>query len=155
MPDNVDKLDGKALMDAYRFVRIGSIIAPNPVTFSIEIHLTEALSWEKAIYIFVFNNEIVRVGSSKGRLGRRMKEWCRCVTNALHRVNGLPAKKTVTPDWEARGWSKLLNAHGSGEIYAREATEVTTPVGSFRAYMDEESILINRHKPKMNRHKNR
>ncbi len=155
MPENVDKLDGKALMDAYRFVRIGSITAPNSITFSIEIDVTEALSWEKAVYIFMFNNEIVRVGSSKGRLARRMKEWCRCVTNALHRVNGLPAPKTVTPDWEAEAWIKLLNDHGSGQIYAREATMVNTPVGSFRAYMDEESILINRHKPKMNRHKNR
>jgi hypothetical protein len=155
LPENMDKLDGRAFMDAYQFVRVGSITAPNPLTFSITMDLSDALSWEKAIYIFIFDNQIIRIGSSKGLLGKRMKQWCRDITNALQRIDGLPALKTVTPDWEARDWREILNTHGSGEIYAREATTVTTAVGTFRAYMDEESILINRHRPRMNRHKNR
>lgn len=143
------------LIETYKFIRIGTIIAPDPVTFLIEIDVKEALLWEKTIYIFVFNDEIVRIGSSKGLLGKRIKQWCRDVTNALRRVNGMYAKKSITPDWEASAWYKILNTYGNGEVYARKASVVTTPIGTFNAYMDEESILINRYKPKMNRHKNR
>jgi len=148
-------ISAKVLMDTYQFVRIGAICMPDEQTFSMNIVRKDVLDWEKAIYIFVFNDEIIRVGSSKAKLGKRMKQWSGDVTNALRQIKGLPAKRTATPDWEATAWAKLISKHGEGDIYAREATEVETPVGKFRAYMDEESILINRHKPPLNRHSNR
>lgn len=150
-----ENLRGKALMDAYQFVEIGIITAPTPQSFSIELTLKEALQWERSIYIFLFNDEIIRVGSSKGKLGNRMKQWDRDVTNALHKMKGLSMKKSNTPEWEANNWYNLLSVYNSGKIYAREGATVRTPVGEFKAYMDEESILINRHKPRLNRHTNR
>ena len=150
-----ENLSGKALMDAYQFVQIGSITAPDPSTFSVEIELEEALTWEKSVYIFLINDEIVRIGSSKGPLKKRMQRWQQDVTNALRKMSGLDTKKTPTKEEEANEWLKLLKLHGQGKIYARQATVVTTPVGKFRAYMDEESILINRHKPRLCNHSNR
>jgi hypothetical protein len=150
-----ENMHGKDLMKAYHFVEVGTISAPDPTTFKIELTLKNAAKWEKAVYLFLFNEEIVRIGSSKGRLETRMKQWSKDVTNALLRINGLPFKHTNTPDWEAREWLQVVEIHKSGMVYAREAHLVTTPIGSFRAYMDEESILINRHKPKLNRHTNR
>lgn len=148
-------LNGNDLMGVYQFKRIGRITSPEPLKFSVDINVSDALSWEKCVYIFIFNGEVVRVGSSKGALGKRMRQWSRDVTNAFHRLNGINAPKSNTPDWEARGWLDLIQSHGGGEVYARKATTVTTPVGTFEAYMDEESVLINRHKPPMNRHTNR
>ena len=150
-----ENLHGKALMDAYQFIHVGIITAPDPSTFSIQINLEDALAWEKCVYIFVFGEEIVRVGSSKGPLKKRMQQWGRDVTNALRKMDDLDHKKTNTPEKEALIWRDLLEQYGQGEVYARQAATVTTPVGTFRAYMDEESILINRHKPVLNRHSNR
>lgn len=150
-----ENMHGKDLMNAYQFIEIGIISVPDSATFKIELTLKDAAEWERAIYIFLLDNEIVRVGSSKGKLGSRIKQWNRDVTNALLRINAQPFKYTNTPDWEAHEWKKALETHKSGMVYAREAHLVTTPIGSFKTYMDEESILINRHKPRLNRHKNR
>ena len=78
-----------------------------------------------------------------------MKSWSRDVTAALR------GEKSPTPEWEAAAWRDCLKEHNGGEVYARVATIVTTPIGTFEAYMDEESVLINRHRPPLNRHKNR
>jgi len=69
--------------------------------------------------------------------------------------NALCHKKSSTPDWEAAEWRSCLHQHNGGEVYARIATTVTTPIGTFPAYMDEESVLINRYRPPLNRHTNR
>lgn len=149
------ELHDKDLMSAYQFKRIGRITSSESLKFSVDIDVSDALGWEKCVYIFMFNGEIMRVGSSKGALGKRMRQWSRDVTHAFHRLNGINAPKSNTPDWEAKGWIELIQSYGGGEVYARRAATVTTPIGTFEAYMDEESILINRHKPPMNRHTNR
>lgn len=104
---------------------------------------------EKSIYAFAVEDEIVRIGSSKGRLGHRMRTWERDVSRALQ---GLPSS---TPAWEAEAWRELLGRGRVGIIYARQGTTVTTPVGTFCAYLDEESLLIGRHLPRLNRSKHR
>ena len=49
------------------------------------------------------------------------------------------------------GELERLKKSGSGEVWARRGTEVETPVGKFPAYMDEESILLGKHLPPLNR----
>ena len=39
---------------------------------------------------------------------------------------------------------RRLDEHGHGRFYARQGIDVTTPVDTFPAYLDEESILIGR-----------
>ena len=104
---------------------------------------------DRAVYAYLIGNEIVRIGSSKAPLRQRMLASRRHITSALH---GL---KSPTPEWEAQGWKERLERHGEGQIYARRGTEVTTPVGKFPAYLDEESLLIGRYMPPLNRSKNR
>jgi len=138
-----------AAIIAYGMRRVARIELPDDQTFSIVLEQADAACWEKAIYAFLVGDEIKRIGSSKGPLGRRFKSWSRDVTNALCH------KKSSTPDWEAAEWQSCLHQHNGGEVYARIATTVTTPIGTFPAYMDEESVLINRYRPPLNRHTNR
>lgn len=143
-----------AQLTAYGFLHVGTISLTADEIFLFHLTFEDAKKWEKAVYAFVFKDEIVRIGSSKGLLGNRMRDWSRDTTNVLRKINGKEAKKPAGPNWETGGYRDLCR-DGEGLIYARQATTVETPVGKFRAYMDEESILINRYKPRLNRHTNR
>jgi len=117
--------------------------------FTIAIENADIAKNEKSIYAFVVDDDIVRIGSSKARLGNRMKVWQRDVSLALQ---GL---RSSTPPSEAEAWRELLPDGRVGTVYARRGTTVTTPVGTFCAYLDEESLLIGRHQPRLNRSKHR
>lgn len=138
-----------SILEGYGMIRIGRIEMLDQNTFLVRIEHPEAARWTKAIYAFLIGNEIVRIGSSKGLLGGRMRAWSRDITAALC------GRKSPAPSWEADAYRSALTLHGGGEVFARTATVVTTTVGTFEAYMDEESVLINRHRPRLNRHTNR
>ena len=106
------------------------------------------LELEKMIYIHTIDNEIIRVGSSKNKLKRRMKSWERDVSKSL---NG---EKSSTPLWESKMWDNLLKDK-IGILFGRKGTIVSTPVGEFNSYLSEESFLIGKFLPKMNRSKHR
>jgi hypothetical protein len=103
----------------------------------IDITDSNTVDLEGCIYAFLIGGKVVRIGSSKAPLRGRLKNYERHITHALK------GEKSPAPAQEAEKWSELLPAGKSGDIYARQGTMVTTsPVGNFRAYMDEESILI-------------
>ena len=106
------------------------------------------LELEKMIYIHTIDNEIIRVGSSKNKLKIRMKSWERDVSKSL---NG---EKSSTPLWESKMWDNLLKDK-IGILFGRKGTIVSTPVGEFNSYLSEESFLIGKFLPKMNRSKHR
>lgn len=113
--------------------------------FLIEIADHEIAGREKSIYAFVIGDEIVRIGSSKAVLASRMRSWQRDVSGTLS------GRKTSTPPWEGEAWRELLTKQPGGAVYARTGTVVETPVGTFSAYLDEESLLIGRYRPPLNR----
>ena len=104
--------------------------------FEIDNKDPDAVKLTECIYAFVAGGKVVRVGSSKAPLGTRLKDYERDITNAL---NG---RKSPAPAEEARKWRKALPSGSSGTVYARRGTIVTTPLGKFPVYMDEESRLI-------------
>ena len=106
------------------------------------------LQLEQMIYIHTIDEKIVRVGSSKNKLKSRMRSWERDVTKAL---NG---QKSSTPLWESQKWREILN-NKKGVLYGRQGTTVKTPAGEFNSYLSEESYLIGKFTPKMNRSKHR
>jgi hypothetical protein len=107
------------------------------------IDITDPLSVqeERSIYAFVIGEEVVRIGSSKAKLSKRLGEWRRDVSAALQ------GRKSHTPQVEADGWRDALRSD-EGVIYARPGTMVETPVGVISAYLDEEISLIARHRPR-------
>lgn len=106
---------------------------------------------EKCVYAFLIGGKIARIGSSKAALKSRLKGYERDFTR---RLRGL--KSSATRD-EARLWREKLTQHGYGTVYARQGTIVATPVGTFPAYLDEESVLLSEHWPSgiLNRNKHR
>jgi len=130
-------------LEGYGFTRFAEVRIIGD-EFLIEIEDHDLATRPMCLYAFVVGDEIVRIGSSKAPLGSRMRSWRRDVSGAL------AGKRTSTPPQEADGWRSLL-ASLTGAIYARQGTEVTTQVGTFNAYMAEESYLIGLHRPRQNR----
>ncbi len=96
----------------------------------------EAAKLKECIYAFLMGDGYFRIGSSKEPLRSRLLDYERDISHALKE------EKSPAPPEEADKWRKALPPGSSGVIYARQGTMVTTPLGDFRAYMDEESILI-------------
>jgi hypothetical protein len=117
--------------------------------FKIQISDSDMVARDRCIYAFLVGNEIVRIGSSKAPLKRRLKDWERDVTNALQH------RKSPTPTKEADAWDAILKQHGSGTIFARPGTVVTTPIGEISTYLDEEIVLIDKYNPILDRKKHR
>ena len=113
--------------------------------FRINVTDDDAVELRGCIYAFAIDEEIVRVGSSSGRLTKRLSAWQRDVSRAL------AGEKSSTPLSEAERWRMALAPGTNGVVYARQATIVTTPVGAFTTHLDEERVLIARHRPRLNR----
>ena len=77
-----------------------------------------------------------------------MKSWERDVSKSLK------GQKSSTPLWEGEIWNKILK-NKVGTFYAREGTIIITPCGKMNSYLTEESYLIGKFLPKMNRSKHR
>ncbi len=106
------------------------------------------LSMDKFIYVHTIDNQIVRVGSSKGKLQNRMKSWERDVSKSLKGI------KSSTPLWEGERWKELLK-NNSGVLYGKQGSLVKTDVGEINTFLSEESYLISELLPIMNRSKYR
>jgi hypothetical protein len=102
----------------------------------IDITDSKTVKLKMCIYAFLIEGKVYRVGSSKAPLEERLKDYKRDISHALK------GEKSPAPDDEAEKWKKALPAGRSGVIYARQGTIVTTPIDTFPAYLDEESILI-------------
>jgi|ERR1039457_1085415 hypothetical protein len=102
----------------------------------IEIVDLEAAKHKKCIYAFLMGGGYFRIGSSKVPLRSRLKDYVRDISHALKK------EKSPAPLEEAKKWRKALPPGSSGVIYARQGTMVKTRISKFRAYLDEESILI-------------
>jgi hypothetical protein len=113
--------------------------------FIIEIKDCAAVELPLSIYAFVIDDEIVRVGSSSVPLRDRLDRWQRDITAAIR------GRRSSTPSYEAAAWKRRLEDFGEGHVFSRQAQEVSSPIGRFRTLLDEERVLIERHRPPMNR----
>lgn len=117
--------------------------------FIIDASDPEAMRLTESVYAFLIGEEIVRIGSSKGVLRTRFNAWQRDITNAMC------GRRSSAPPWEGEFWLSMLPSGVTGTVWARKGTTITTPAGRFNAYLSEESHLIGRHLPRMNRSKHR
>lgn len=137
-------------LSGYGFKKIASVrLVDNQ--FSISLSDATAGDWTCTIYAFTIDDEIVRIGSSKGKLRSRLSNWEKHVTASL---NG---DHRATPKEEAELWRSELATHGVGSVWAREGTRFSTRISEqpISGYQDEESELIARHMPRLNRGKHR
>ena len=116
--------------------------------YIIDMTNEECLDWTESIYAHTIDDKIVRIGSSKNKLKSRFRSWERGVTKALN------SQPSSTPRWEAFLWEKMLSEK-QGVLYAKKGDIVETSVGKINTYLSEESYLIGKHLPEMNRSKHR
>jgi len=116
--------------------------------YIIEMTNDDCLDWIESIYVHTLDDEIIRIGSSKNKLKLRFRSWERGVTKALE------FKNSSTPMSEAIQWERMLK-NKKGILYAKKGDMVQTSVGEINTYLSEESYLIGKHLPKMNRSKHR
>jgi hypothetical protein len=133
----------KTQMEGYGFTLLGGVRVEGN-DFVIAIADANLAGQTMCLYAVLIGDDIVRIGSSKAPLSSRMRSWQRDVSGAL------AGRKTSTPASEAAGCRKLL-ADRDGAIFARKGTLVATQIGTFNAYLAEESYLIGLHRPKQNR----
>ncbi|RXF74791.1 hypothetical protein [Hansschlegelia zhihuaiae] len=111
--------------------------------FIIDLNDEPTVDHTECVYAFLAGDEIVRVGSSSGRLRGRMHDWQRDVSRALS------GDFKRTRESEAISWREVMLRYGSARIFARKGTDATTSIGQFNLYLAEESVLIGRHKPRL------
>jgi len=143
-----DESDEATLL-SYGLEHIADVVMTDANVLLITVTKPEATMWEKAIYAILIGGKIMRIGSSKGRLGNRLNAWTRDISGRL------AGRKSPTPGWEAAQWKEHLRRAGGGLFYARPGTVISTRVGTISAYLDEESHLIGKHMPPLNRSKHR
>ncbi len=140
-------MDLEALSN-YGLIKIGKFAIIND-QFTIDISDKAMIEQVRCIYAFVIDGKIVRIGSSKAPLKKRMASWRSEVTKALK------GERSQTPIAEASKWKELLSESKCAELFARQGSTVATPVGEIITYLDEESVLIGRYSPVLNRSKHR
>lgn len=109
---------------------------------------TELSTASLGVYVFVINNEIVRVGHTTKTFRERMGTYVRDVSWALQ--NPEKERKNGTPNWEATGWRERLFNHGPGVIYAKQTHVVETVLGPLGISDAEERAMIARYDPPLN-----
>ena len=113
--------------------------------FHVDFVGDEIAEQDCCIYAFVIGDEIVRIGSCKSTLRVRLKATKRHFHDSIFR-----GKYTPTSKEDGEFMREQMKSHGHGIVWGRQGTMVTTPVGTFPAYLDEESILLGRYRPPLN-----
>jgi len=105
-----------------------------------------------AIYCWIIDGEIVRIGSSKQSLKKRIigtGRWIETRLQGTARISDPGTKEKETDD--AKRWAlRLKDANAVAEVYGRSGTIVTTPLGEINVYLSEENWLLEQFKPPLN-----
>jgi hypothetical protein len=148
-----EQVEGDALGAAQILARYGmspaATVSRRDKVFAIDVQGDKG-DLVEVVYAFVFGDIIQRIGSSKSTFSSRMASFSKSVTR---RWDG--DENSDTPEGEAREWTRLLDVHGSGTVWARCGHVVQTPLGSINAYLAEENALLARWKPPQNRNLHR
>lgn len=115
---------------------------------SIDVDLlpSPALMWTEVNYAWLSPvADIIRIGTSKQRIGRRLAAYAKDINKRLLFDKG------PTPLWEAEAWLQKLRECGLLAAYVHLPNEVETVAGPVRPYLDIERALIAKHRPVLNR----
>lgn len=115
---------------------------------SITVDLIEspALVWTEVNYAWLSPvADIIRIGTSKQPIGRRLSAYAKDINNRLQ------LEKGATPLWEAEAWLQKLRAFGHLMAFVHLPNIVETVAGPVRPYLDIERALIAKYRPMLNR----
>jgi hypothetical protein len=148
---NGDAPSGSALAKSYGMVPICEFGIATDGTCSLVVRDADVADQSCGLYIWLIEDEIVRIGSSKAPLIDRMKSHSRWIELRLTgqcRVSD--PKKLARQTEDARRWQQALSGGKRATAWARQGTMVESPVGYINTYLAEENVLLERYKPRFN-----
>lgn len=103
------------------------------------------------VYAWLIDDEIVRIGSSKAPMLKRVKSHSRWIELRLLGQCKVTDKNKLAKQIEEAGrWRTALKDNNVAYVWGRSGTLIQTQIGEFNSYLAEESALLGRHLPKFN-----
>lgn len=151
-------IDSSDLRNALELVHFADLYFDENGLLEIQWTNETAAQSERAIYAWFIDEKLVRIGSSKGKLFYRTKQtkgWL----NGFYRGNPNRKKDSRYKSNlnDANNWRNALS-HSEEKVarcYGRTGQFVETPIGPVNTYLAIENVLIERHKPMLNRSSHR
>lgn len=137
---------GRVKLDLSQF-RVAAVMTCVPDARAIDVTIQDntAADLEEAVYVWVsLGAEVLRVGTSKGPVRKRLRQYPGYINKALD------GGKSQTPLWEADLWLEYLQC---GELHAlvHQPPTIDTVAGPVRPYLDIERTLLASVRPALNR----
>lgn len=107
---------------------------------------------ERAIYAWVIDGEIVRIGCCQSTLRKRISDAARWMELRLLKTSRVKDEKRRAKEYkDAKRWKcRLWKTDKFAEIWGRGGTIVDTPIGKINIYLAEENALLQKFKPPLN-----
>jgi len=102
-------------IESYRLQPVAKVHIADEI-FYVAVSDAGIAAEECCIYAFLVGGQIVHLGSSKGRLSKRLRAWQNDISRALQ------GRKSPAPQLEAEKWRALLLEYGVATIYARRGS---------------------------------
>ncbi len=140
-----------SILHSYQFVPFAEMSLHNNHAI-MKITNSQIAQQVKGIYAWVYDEEIVRIGSSKDSLEKRILGHGRWIEMRLQGITKVSNPERVQKELaDAQRWRSLLENEGSkATVWGRSGTIVTSPIGELNIYLAEENKLLERHKPPLN-----
>ncbi|RAS16093.1 hypothetical protein [Ensifer adhaerens] len=122
------------------------VLTDDERSISVDLIESPAVMWAEVNYAWLSPAaDIIRIGTSKQPIGRRLAAYAKDINKRLQFDKG------ATPLWEAEAWLQKLREFGHLAAFVHLPDMVETVAGPVRPYLDIERALIAKHRPVLNR----
>lgn len=143
--------EGPAVLEKYGMRPFAEFSITEDGRTSVSFSNDEIASCGKAIYAWIIDDQIVRIGSSRASLRSRINGHSRWIEIRLLGTCKLKNELRLGGQIEeARRWHEALMGNKVAVVWGRAGTVVETPTGALNCYLSEENSLLERHKPRFN-----
>lgn len=139
-------------ISAYGMVRFAEFRLDDDLSAVLTITDSETAARAGAIYAWLIDEKIVRLGSCQSTLDRRMRDAAKWLQSRLRgtvrTTNEVRRRRELV---DAQRWKiRLHRTQKFAEVWGRQGTMVPTPLGEINAYLSEENWLLKTLKPPLN-----
>jgi len=114
--------------------------------------MRKAADADCAVYAWVIDGEIVRIGCCKSTLRRRIEGSAGWKERRLRGETRVRDQRRIEKELaDAKRWLDRLGKGGKhADVWGRSGATVMTPVGEINTYLSEENALLSWFKPPFN-----
>jgi hypothetical protein len=140
----------KIILKQYGLVQCAKFQIIDKTKCEVEILDETICSTDRAIYVWMIDDKIVRIGSSKGILKNRLTNHGKWIEKRLKNPESFQNERGRKELADAHRWLDALISCKVAIAWGRSGTIVNTPVGELNTYLAEENFLLEKHKPPLN-----